>query len=122
MLSTPPWLANTFRPTPSLATPLRYRFDVSGPAPVQQDVLVSQDGFHIEPMADSGADVTLRCTTGDSILLVYGRLPLDRAVHTGRLEIGGDRAQASLFLALFQGVYASRMDFGAPHERGGRGP
>src|SRR5262245_41732625 len=37
------WLSNTFQPTPSLPAPIRYRFDVSGPAPVQQDVLVSQD-------------------------------------------------------------------------------
>ena len=41
------------------------------------------------PVADSGADVTFRCHTGDYILLVYGRLPLDRAVDTGRLEIAG---------------------------------
>jgi hypothetical protein len=98
------WLSNTFRPIPSLTAPIRYRFDVSGPAPVRQDVLVSQDGFRIEPVTDSGADVTFRCTTGDYILLVYGRLPLDRAADTGRLEVAGNRAQASLFTALFQGV------------------
>jgi uncharacterized protein (TIGR03083 family) len=33
------WLSNTFRPVPSLSMPVRYRFDVSGPAPVRQDVL-----------------------------------------------------------------------------------
>jgi uncharacterized protein (TIGR03083 family) len=98
------WLGNTFRPTPHLTTPLRYRFDVSGPVPVQHDVLVSQNGFRIEPIADCGADVTCRCTTGDYILLIYGRLPLDQAVHTARLEIGGDQAQAALFPTLFQGV------------------
>jgi hypothetical protein len=98
------WLSNTFRPAPRLAAPVRYRFDVSGPAPVQQDVLVSQDSLHLEPVADRGADVTFRCTTGDYILLVYGRLPMDQAVDTGRLEIEGNRAQASLFTTLFQGV------------------
>jgi uncharacterized protein (TIGR03083 family) len=98
------WLANTFRPTADLTAPLRYRFDVSGPVPVQQDVLVSQDGMRLEPVTDSGADVTFRCTTGDYILLVYGRLRLDHAVHTGRLTIGGDRQLASLFPTLFQGV------------------
>jgi hypothetical protein len=35
---------------------------------------------------------------------VYGRLPLDRAMDTGRLEIEGNRAQAFLFTTLFQGV------------------
>jgi hypothetical protein len=67
-------------------------------------VLVSQDSFHLVPVADSGADVTFRCHTGNYILLVYGRLPLDQAVDTGRLEIAGNRAQACLFPTLFQGV------------------
>jgi uncharacterized protein (TIGR03083 family) len=98
------WLANTFSPTPSLAAPVRYRFDVSGPAAVRQDVLVSQDGFCIEPVAATGADVTFRCDTGDYILLVYGRLPLERALDTGRLKIDGSREQAALFNTLFRGV------------------
>src|SRR5712691_12851666 len=98
------WLSNTFRPTPSLSAPVRYRFDVSGPAPVRQDILVSQDRFQIEPVTDSGADVTFCCHTGDYILLVYGRLPLDRAVDTGRLELAGNRGQALLFNTPFQGV------------------
>lgn len=98
------WLSNTFAPTPSLAAPVRYRFDVSGPAAVRQDVLVSQDGFRIEPVADTGADVTFRCNTGDYILLVYGRLPLERALDTGRLKIDGSREQAALFNTLFRGV------------------
>ena len=49
-------------------------------------------------------NVTFRCHTGDYLLLVYGRLPLDRAVDTGRLEIEGNREQAFLFNTLFQGV------------------
>jgi uncharacterized protein (TIGR03083 family) len=98
------WLANTFRPVPHLAVPIRYRFDVSGPASLQQDVLVSQDSFQREPVTERGADVTFRCNTGNYLLLVYGRLPLDRAVDTGRLEIVGNRQQASLFNMLFQGV------------------
>jgi uncharacterized protein (TIGR03083 family) len=98
------WLSNTFRPVPSLTAPVRFRFDIPGPMLVRQDMLVSQDGFRIEPVTDSGADVTFRCTTGDYMLLVYGRLPLDRAVDTGRLEIAGNRQQAALFTTLFQGV------------------
>ena len=98
------WLSNTFHPAPRLSAPVRYRFDVSGPVPIRQDVLVSQDSFHLVPVADIGADVTFRCNTGDYILLVYGRLPLDRAVDTGRLEIAGNREQAFLFNTLFQGV------------------
>lgn len=98
------WLSNTFNGAPTLSAPIRYRFDVSGPAPVRQDVLVSQGSFRIEPLTDRSADVTFRCTTGDYLLFVYGRLPLDRAVDAGRIEIVGNRAQASLFTTLFQGV------------------
>ena len=76
----------TFRPVPQLSAPLRYRFDVPGPAPVQQDVLVSQDGFQSEPVTDKEADVTFRCATGDYLLLVFGRLSVEQAVDTGRLE------------------------------------
>jgi hypothetical protein len=98
------WLSNTFHPVPQLAAPVRYRFDVSGPAPLRQDVLVSQERFQLTPVADVSADVTFRCHTGDYILLVYGRLPLDRALETGRLGIEGNREQAGLFTTLFQGV------------------
>jgi uncharacterized protein (TIGR03083 family) len=98
------WLANTFRPEPSLTAPVRYRFDVSAPVLIRQDVLVSQDGFQITPVADSPADVTFRCTTGNYLLFVYGRLPLDRAVATDRLAVGGNRQQAALFNTLFRGV------------------
>jgi uncharacterized protein (TIGR03083 family) len=98
------WLSNTFRPAPHLAAPIRYRFDVPGPVPVRQDVLVSQNSFQREPVTDRGADVTFRCTTGDYLLFVYGRLRLDQAVDTGRLEVEGNRQQAALFTTLFQGV------------------
>lgn len=98
------WLSNTFRPVPALTAPVRYRFDITAPVPVYQDVVVSPDGFRLEPATDSKADVTFRCTTGDYILLIYGRLPLEQAMSTGRLAIAGDRAQARLFPTLFQGV------------------
>jgi uncharacterized protein (TIGR03083 family) len=98
------WLTNTFRPEPGLTAPLRYRFDVSGPVRIQQDVLVSQERFQITPAADSPADVTLRCTTGNYLLLVYGRLPLEQAVAAGRLVVEGNRQQAALFNTLFRGV------------------
>ena len=98
------WLSNTFRPDPRLTAPLRYRFDTHGPTPLRQDVLVSQEDMQITPMTEGNADVTFRCSTGDYLLLVYGRLSLDQAVHTGRLTIAGDREPAELFPILFRGV------------------
>ena len=98
------WLANTFRPAPGLTAPVRYRFDIAGPVPIHQDVLVSQDGFQTTPVANSTADVTFRCTTGNYLLFVYGRLSLERHADSGRLQVEGNRQQAALFSALFRGV------------------
>jgi uncharacterized protein (TIGR03083 family) len=98
------WLTNTFRPASPLTAPVRYRFDVSGPATVRQDVLVTQDDFRIEPVTATHADVTFRCHAGTYLLFVYGRLPLEQALRTGLMEMEGDREQASLFNTQFQGV------------------
>jgi uncharacterized protein (TIGR03083 family) len=100
----PRWLSNTFSREPRLPAPVRYRFEVSGPVPVKQDVLVSRDNFLIEAVADARANVTFRCNTGNYILLIYGRLCLDCALDTGRLEIEGNRELASLFNIWFQDV------------------
>jgi len=100
----PRWLSNSFSVEPGSSTPIRYRFDVSGPVPVQQDVLVHGDSFQLEPKAHVGAEVTFRCNTANYLLLVYGRLDLDKAVDTGRLEIDGNRKQAAGFNTRFHGV------------------
>jgi hypothetical protein len=67
-------------------------------------MLVSQDSFQITPVASSPADVTFRCTTGNYLLFVYGRLSLEGPVPTARLQVEGNRQQAALFSALFRGV------------------
>jgi hypothetical protein len=67
-------------------------------------VLVTQDDFRIEPVTATHADVTFRCHAGTYLLFVYGRLPLEQALRTGLMEMEGDREQASLFNAQFQGV------------------
>lgn len=100
----PRWLSNTFSHEPELPAPVRYRFDVSGPVPVKQDVLVSQDRFQIEAVTDTRADATFRCNTGNYILLIYGRLDLERGRDTGRLEVEGNPDLASLFNTRFRGV------------------
>jgi len=100
----PRWLSNTFSPEPELPAPVRYRFNVPGPVPVNQDVLVNQDRFHIEPAANVEADATFHCDTGNYILLIYGRLALDQGLDSGRLEVEGNRELASLFNTRFRGV------------------
>lgn len=98
------WLTNTFRATPTPTAPVRYRFDITAPAPLQHEVLASQDGVQITTTSDAPADVTWRCVAGDYLLLVYGRLALEPALSTGRITITGNRQQALLFPVLFQGL------------------
>lgn len=98
------WLSNTFRATPALTAPVRYRFDLTAPEALQQDVLVSQDGVHISPATAAAADVTFRCAAGEYLLLVYGRLGLEQAIAAGQIAFTGARQQAFLFPVLFQGL------------------
>ena len=99
----PRWLRTAFRPALGLPTPMRFRFDVSGPVPVQEDVLVTDDGFQMETSSESQPDVTFHCNTGNYILLIYGRLDLGGAADTSRLVIEGARDRAAHFTAWFQG-------------------
>ncbi len=99
----PRWLRTAFRPGLGLPTPMRFRFDVSGPVPVQEDVLVTGEAFQVETSGENQPDVTFRCNTGNYILLIYGRLDLEGASDTGRLVIEGTRGRAAHFTAWFQG-------------------
>jgi uncharacterized protein (TIGR03083 family) len=100
----PRWLANTFSCDVAAPAPIRYRFDVPGPVPVHQDVLVEGEKFSIEPVSGRDADVTFRCTTGNYLLLVYSRLDLGKGIPVGRIDVSGDLDQAARFNALFRGV------------------
>jgi uncharacterized protein (TIGR03083 family) len=97
------WLTNAFRPVPELRGSVRYRLETSEPLTLQQDIVVSQEGVRLETATASPADVTFCGTTGDTFLLIYGRLALERAREAGRVEIHGEPAQAALFPRLFQG-------------------
>jgi putative sterol carrier protein len=99
----PRWLSNAFRPGLDLPSPVRYRFDVAGPAPVRQDILVNGDSFETEKSGAGQADALFRCDTGNYILLIYGRLQIPQAITDGRLEVAGDMAQAGNFTAWFKG-------------------
>ena len=99
----PRWLRNAFSPGLDLPSPGRYRFDISGPVPVQEDVLVNGDGFRTEPPTGDQADATFQGNTGNYILLIYGRLDVGRAIESGRLSISGGQDRASDFTAWFRG-------------------
>ena len=103
----PRWLRTAFRPGLGLPTPMRFRFDVLGPVPVEEDVLVTGEAFQVETSVEASGenqpDVTFHCNTGNYILLIFGRLDLEGASDTGRLVIEGAKDRAAHFTAWFQG-------------------
>jgi len=89
---------------PTLSTPVRYRFVVSGQGPSKSDIVV--DGAMLR-MADAGgttANVTWHCDTETYVLLVYGRLNLESAIASGRLVLEGERALGIAFGQWFRGI------------------
>ncbi len=99
----PRWLRIAFRRGLGLPAPARFRFDVSGPAPVSQDVVVNDDGFQVEAGGDTQADAVFHCDSGDYILLIYGRLSVARGISSGRLRVEGSPERAADFTRWFQG-------------------
>ncbi len=99
----PRWLRIAFRRGLDLPVPGRFRFDVSGPAPVSQDIVVNGDSFQVEPCGDAKADAVFHCNSGDYILLIYGRLSLEQGIVSGRLKIEGSPDRAADFTKWFQG-------------------
>ena len=96
-------LNNALVPGLRLSAPVRYRFDISSPVPVQEDVEVTRETFLIQPVSGAAANVTFRCNTGNYILLIYGRLSPQKGVASGRLTIEGSQAEADNFAAWFKG-------------------
>ena len=99
----PRWLRTAFTPGLDLPTPVRYRFDVSSPVVVHEDLLVNDDAYQAERSGPEPADAVFRCNTGNYILLMFGRLQVERAVADGRLSIDGSQDQAKNFNAWFKG-------------------
>lgn len=99
----PRWLRNAFAPGLDLPTPVRYRFDVSSPVTVHEDLLVTGDSYEAVPPGSEPADVVFKCSTGNYILLMFGRLQVESAIASGRLSIQGSSEQAKNFNAWFKG-------------------
>ena len=56
----PRWLRTAFTPGLDLPTPVRYRFDVSSPGAVHEDLLVNGDSFQAGPSGAEPADAVFR--------------------------------------------------------------
>ena len=93
-----------FWPGPALDQPVRYRFDVTEPAPFKADIVVEGDRFRFEKSSSGSADVNFHCDTGTLALMMYGRLDASAAISQGKLEMEGDGGLASQFGQWFKGI------------------
>jgi len=92
-----------FRPDPSRAHPIRYRFCVTAPITTTTDIVLSREGARVEPAGEAIADVLFRCATETYVLIVFGRCPLEGAMAAGKVVVEGDQALASVFGQSFKG-------------------
>ena len=99
----PRWINTAFVPSRALQTPMIYRFDVSGPVRVRQDLVVNSDSYDVLESAINLPDVIFNCKTGNYILMMYGRLEIESAVEEGRLSIEGSIELAKNFNTWFKG-------------------
>jgi uncharacterized protein (TIGR03083 family) len=93
-----------FRPGEPQAEPVRYRFEVTEPVPYQSNLIVTDDAVQQEVRVDGPADVVFGCDTETFVLLVYGRLALDRALQDGRITAAGEGTRAGAFAQWFKGI------------------
>lgn len=98
------WLANAFCPNAHSATPVRYRFEIAGPSPVWEDVVVYPDRIEIDNIGVEPANVTIKGSANDYLLLIYGRIKMADPDIADRFEIDGPRERAELFGSWFPGV------------------
>jgi len=69
--------------------PVRYRFVVTEPVAVCQDIVLSREGGRCEAASDGKADVTFRCTADPYVLVMFGRCTVEVALDGGRLSYAG---------------------------------
>jgi len=67
---------------------------VTEPVSYQNNLIVTDDAVQQEVGADMPADVVFRCDTETFVLLVYGRLALDRALQDSRITAAGEGTRA----------------------------
>ena len=69
---------------------VRYRFELTGEAGGNQDILVEGDKARMEPAGEGSANLTLAGDTGTFIRLIRGRLRLESEIAIGGFNAKGD--------------------------------
>ena len=93
-----------FWPDVPPATPVRYRFALTGTPSRDLDIVVGQEGVRLEASSTVPAQVYGRCRPETFVFVISGRLSLADAVTQGRLSIEGDSALVTAFTQWFRGV------------------
>ena len=92
------WL---FQPNARLASPLRYRFELTG---ATQDLVIEGDKVFVEYDSDESATTVFRCDNETYVLLMTGRTEINSAIANGNLTIEGDNDAARNFSKWFRGA------------------
>ncbi len=79
----PRWWGVIFKAGPKLASPLRYRFRISGAASRTVDVVVDGDACRVEERVSAPSDVQFDCDAETYVLMAYGRIKSRQAVAQG---------------------------------------
>ncbi len=83
--------------------PLRYRFEITEPAPYVVDVVVTVEQQYMEVGSRENAQVTFRCDGETFILLMYGRIRPEASIAEGRVSFEGDPQLVTAFVERFKG-------------------
>ena len=92
-----------FRPDPSRASAVRYRFELGGPTAPSVDVVLAAAGASFEIGATEEPGVLFRCTSATYAMVIFGRWRLPDVIASGRLTAEGDRRNIDAFVAAFVG-------------------
>jgi uncharacterized protein (TIGR03083 family) len=79
---------------------LRYRFEVSQPAPSVVDVVVTEKQQYLEVGSTKEAQVIMRCDGATFVLLMYERIKPEAAIAEGRVSVEGDKQLVTDFGSL----------------------
>ncbi len=99
----PTFVAWTFRPGSRLSAPLCYRFKLTGAFTGEHDVVVEGDQARVEAAGEAPINSAFRAEAETFVLLMCGRLSVDRAVAEGRLAAEDDSRLAADFGRWFGG-------------------